>query len=120
MSYAATYLHYLMIPRCYVSLINLFSQRLYGPRYQKHQRSGDVRHVFKCGALLHRIPWPRGSPTYRDICLMYCDYVTRKYGQPNVVFDVYEEYTTKFTTHQKRAAGTVVVDVTFTDEMKLS
>ena len=37
MSYAATHLLYLMIPRCYVSLRNLFSQRLYGPRYQKHQ-----------------------------------------------------------------------------------
>ena len=50
---------------------------------------------------------------------MYCDYVTRKYGQPHVVFDGYKESTTKFMTHQRRATGIVGVDVTFTDEMKL-
>ena len=51
---------------------------------------------------------------------MYCDYVTRKYGQPHVVVDGYEDYTTKFMTHQRRVTGTVGVDITFTDEMKLS
>ena len=117
-----------MIPRCYVSSRNMFSQRLYGPRYQKHQISnfqlyctGDVRHVLDGGhfcigyiglVVLHF------TETY--LCLMYCDYVTRKHHQPHVVFDVYEEYTTKFMTHQRRATGTVGADVTFTDEMKLS
>ena len=51
---------------------------------------------------------------------MYCDYVTRKYGQLHVVFDGCEDYTTKFMAHQRRTTGTVRVDVTFTDEMKLS
>ena len=37
------------------------------------------QHVLDGGALLHRIPWHRGSATYQDICgLCYC-YVTKKY-----------------------------------------
>ena len=55
---------------------------------------------------------------------MYCDYVTMKYGQLHgqlhVVFDGCEDYTTKFMADQMRETGTVRVDVTFTDEMKLS
>ena len=28
------------------------------------QPKGNVQHVLDGGALLHRVPWPRGSPTY--------------------------------------------------------
>ena len=42
--------------------------------------SGDqVQYVLDGGALLHRIPWPRGS-TYDSVCQMYVRYVTQKYG----------------------------------------
>ena len=40
--------------------------------------TGDIQYVLDGGALLHRIPWPRGSPTYRELFLLYCNYVTRK------------------------------------------
>ena len=41
---------------------------------------GEVQYVLDGGALFHRIPWPRGCPKYREICDMYCQYVTGKYG----------------------------------------
>ena len=81
---------------------------------------GEVQYVLDGGSLLHRIPWPRGSPTYREICMLYCDYVTRKYGQAIVIFDGYLSQSTKHMTHQRRAAGKGGPEVTFTDDMKLT
>ena len=52
---------------------------------------GDVQHVLDGGALLHRIPWPRGSATYQDIRGLYCSHVTKKYGNAIVVFDGYDD-----------------------------
>ena len=48
---------------------------------------GEVQYVLDGGALLHRIPRPRGFPIYREICDMYCQYVTGKYGAAFVIFD---------------------------------
>ena len=79
--------------------------------------AGDVQHVLDGGALLHRIPWPRGSATYQDICGLYCSYVTRKYGNAIVVFDGYDELSTKNMTHQRRASGKAGATVTFTEDM---
>ena len=31
------------------------------------------------GALLQRIPWEKGA-TFKEICITYTEYVTRKYG----------------------------------------
>ena len=39
--------------------------------------TGEVQHVLDGGALLHRITWPHGFPTYPDVCALYCDYVSR-------------------------------------------
>ena len=44
--------------------------------------SGDVRYVLDGGALLHRIPWPRGSPTYKEVCILYCNYIEKKVWHP--------------------------------------
>ena len=30
--------------------------------------TGEVQYVLDGDALIHRIPWPRGSPTYREMC----------------------------------------------------
>ena len=38
---------------------------------------------------LDRIPRPRGFPKYREICDMYCQYVTSKYVAAVVIFDGY-------------------------------
>ena len=81
---------------------------------------GDVQHVLDDGALLHRIPWPRGSATYQDICGLYCTYVTKKYGKAIVVFDGYDDMSTKNMTHQRRAAGKAGATVTFSEDMKLT
>ena len=81
---------------------------------------GEVQYVLDGGSLLHHIPWPRGSLTYREICTLYCDYVTRKYGQAIVIFDGYLAQSTKHMTHQRRAAGKGGPEVTFTDDMKLA
>ena len=34
--------------------------------------TGEVQHVLDGGALLHRITWPHGFPTYQQICALYC------------------------------------------------
>ena len=81
---------------------------------------GDVQYVLDGGALLHRIPWPQGFPTYREICDMYCQYVTRKYGAAIVIFDGYNRSSTKDMTHQRRTGGKTATPVTFSDDMKLT
>jgi len=50
---------------------------------------GEVQCVLDGGTLLHRIPWPRGFSKYREICDVYCQYVTGKYGATVVIFDGY-------------------------------
>ena len=71
----------------------------------KTQPKGNVQHVLDGGALLHRVPWPRGSPTYRVVCDLYCTYVQRKYGRAIVVFDEYNEMSAKAMTQQRRVSG---------------
>ena len=82
--------------------------------------SGEVQHVLDGGALLHRITWPHGFPTYQDACALYCDYVWRNFGPAIVVFDGYRIPSTKYTTHQRRTGGKVGIEVTFTGDMKLT
>ena len=72
------------------------------------------------GALLHRITWLHGFPTYQEICTLYCDYVSRNFGPAIVVFDGYRIPSTKYTTHQRRTGGKVGIEVTFTGDMKLT
>ena len=62
---------------------------------------GEVQHVLDGGPLLHWSLWPQGFPTYREICDMYCQYVTRKYGAAIVIFDGYNHSSTKDTAHQR-------------------
>ena len=40
--------------------------------------TGEVQYVLDGGALLCRLPWPRGS-TYDSLCQQYVRYVTQKY-----------------------------------------
>ena len=51
---------------------------------------------------------------------MYTEYVTKKYSEAIVVFDDYGESSTKDMVHQRRAKGQVGVNVTFTEDMKLT
>ena len=81
---------------------------------------GEVQYVLDCGALLHRIPWPRGFPKYREICDMYCQYVTGKYGAAVVIFDGYKQSSTKDNIHQRRTGGKTARSVIFSDDMKLT
>ena len=60
--------------------------------------------------------WPRGSPTYKEECDLYCSYLRRKYGRAIVVFDGYEEMSTKAMTQKRRASGKVAATVTFTEK----
>ena len=80
-----------------------------------------VRHVIDDGALLQRVPWPRGY-TVAAIWKIYVDYVNQRYQRCTMVFDGYEEGpTTKDPTHQRRSGGSVgpVVNFTFQTVMKL-
>ena len=60
----------------------------------KTQPEGNVQYVLDGGALLHRVPWPRGSPTYKEVSDLYCTYVCRKYGRAIVIFDGYDQIST--------------------------
>ena len=59
---------------------------------------GKVQYILDGGALLHCLPWPRGS-TFENIRQMYVTYVTQKYGNAVIVFDGYSENQT--TKHEK-------------------
>ena len=72
------------------------------------------------GALLHRVPWPRGPPTYKVVCDLYCTYVQRKYGRAIVAFDGYKEMSAKAMTQQRRASGKTASTVTFTESMSVT
>ncbi len=79
--------------------------------------SGDVHYILDGGALLHRIPWQRGS-TYNGICQEYVNYVTAKYGRPTVVFDGYQDGpSTKDATHLRRTGTCPGLTVHFTGDM---
>ena len=86
----------------------------------KTQPEGDVQYALDGGALLHRVPWPRGSQTYKEICNLYCTYVCRKYGSAIVVFDGYNEISAKYTTLQRRVSGKVAPTVSFTENMPVT
>ena len=68
----------------------------------KHEKTvlpTNVHHVIDDGALLQRVPWPRGY-TVAVICKLYVEYVNQRYQRCTIVFDGYEEGpTTKDPTH---------------------
>ena len=67
--------------------------------------TGNVHFVLDRGALLHRVPWPRGIP-YDGICSFYVQYVANRYGKATVVFDRYQNGpSTKDVTHQRQAGA---------------
>ena len=57
---------------------------------------------------------------YRELSLLYCNYVTRKYEQACIVFDGYQKVNTKYMTHMRRSKGKQGAEVRFRDEMKCS
>ena len=79
----------------------------------------DIQYVLDGGALLHRIPWNKGS-TFSEILKTYSDYVLNKYGEAIVVFDGYEVASTKDLTHIRCSNGKLGLVVSFTPDMKLS
>ena len=83
----------------------------------QREPSGRVQYIIDGGALLHRIPWQRGS-TYNSVCQLYVRHVTQKYGAAVIVFDGYkDEPTTKDVTHLRRTGACAGVTVHFTGEM---
>ena len=58
--------------------------------------------------MLHRIPWSQGS-SYESIIETYSKFVTTNYGKAVVVFDRYEEFTTKDMTHKRCLKGKQVI-----------
>ena len=78
-----------------------------------------VKYVIDGGALLHRIPWERGT-TFRSIIKKYTDYVQRQYGQAMVIFDGYDSASTKDMTHQRCHKGKMGTKVSFTLDMNLT
>jgi hypothetical protein len=70
--------------------------------------------------IIHWIPWPRAA-TYSNVCALYVDYVTRKYGNAVVLFDGYEHGpSTKDATHLRRMWTNVDPKVNFSDNMVIT
>ena len=80
---------------------------------------GTTQYVLGGGALLHRIPWQRGS-TFGAILDIYVDFVLRNYAQGITFFDGYESFSTKDMTHKYQSKGKKSVSVAFTPVMKLT
>jgi len=73
-------------------------------------KAAQPESIPKSGALLQQLPWPR-EKSFWDLCKMYVDYVSWKYGTPTIVFDGYEP-SIKDATHIRRTggcAGTIVI-----------
>ena len=84
---------------------------------EQRNPSGDVQYVLDDGALLHRVPWPRGS-IYESVSHLYVMYVTQKYGGAAIVFDGYnDDPTTKDATHLRRTGDCVGVTAHFASGM---
>ena len=82
--------------------------------------SGDVQYVLDGGALLHIIPWERGS-TNDEICQQYVSYVAKHYNQPMVVFDGYlQGPSTKDATQQRITRGNVGTTILFESSMRFN
>ena len=54
------------------------------------------------GALLHRVRWMKTS-SFQELALLYVNHVRRNYGSAFIVFDGYENETTKSNEHQRRS-----------------
>ena len=80
---------------------------------------GEFQFVLVGGGLSHRIPLPQGS-TYRNICVLYCNYTYLQYGKVIIVFNGYTSTSTKRTSLQRRAGGKVGATFTLTNDMKLT
>ena len=79
--------------------------------------SQHAHYVIDAGALIHRLPWPSGIFTYKDVCELYTGYVTKKYGTPTIVFDGYNSSSTKAMTHRRRAGYKMGATVAFDENM---
>ena len=77
----------------------------------------QIMNALDGGCLVHRIPWQRGT-TFNDICILYTNYVTRRYGHAIIAFDGYqEELSTKYGAHERRTGGRTGSTVDFTRDM---
>ena len=84
------------------------------------QLKGNVPYTLDRGALLYRVPLPKGSPTNKIVCDLHCTYVQRKYGRAVLMFDGYNEMSAKAIKQQKPASGKVASTVTFTESMSVN
>ena len=76
-----------------------------------------VAYVLDGGALLHRLPWPKGH-TYLSLCHQYTQYIQRHFEEAVVVFDGYDHGpSTKDETHCRRSGKEVGVEVSFEPNM---
>ena len=86
---------------------------------EQRNPSGDVQYVIDGGALLHRVPWPRGS-IYESVSHLYVRYVNQKFDTAAIVFDGYnDDPTTKDDTHLRVTGCFVGVTVHFASGMMI-
>ena len=92
----------------------------YDPLLAKENNRGNSQYivVIDGGWLLHQIPWMKNE-TYEEIFGRYLRFLEKRYGSAFILFDGYEEASTKEVAHLKRAR-TLGREVVFTPSMKLT
>ena len=79
--------------------------------------SSNVQYILDGGALLYRLPWSR-TTTYSEVCQMYVDYASKRYGNAKIVFDGYSDQpSTKDTTHLRQCEGARELTAQFNEDM---
>lgn len=73
----------------------------------------EATYVIDGGHLLHTVTWPKNG-TYQQVCDTYVNYVKHHYGsESHVIFDGYEEMTTKAQERQRRSGKTMSSEILF-------
>jgi len=83
------------------------------------QPEGNVRARRRCSSNPSS-PMAMRVSDLQVVCDLYCTYTQRKDGRAIVVFDRFDEMSTKVVTQQMRSSGKVGANVTFTESMSLA
>jgi hypothetical protein len=94
------------------SLVPLLEQ--YGPA--EDQVPDGAYYTIDGGYLIHQIIWIHHG-TYRQVCNQYVGFVRSTYGQCSIIFDGYEETSTKDSEHLRRTGSFASVDMIVEDDL---
>jgi predicted NAD/FAD-binding protein len=90
-----------------------------GDCHAEEHPTTNVVNVIDEGSLLHRIPRSKLGQTFSQICSTYVDHIKKRFQNPIIVMDGYNDTSTKDMTHIRRSKGIQTNTITFTENMPL-